>query len=75
MALADTELQILDFEAEFWRTGGSKERAVRERFGMSATRYYQVVNRLLDEPAALAHSPQLVHRLRAARERRLVKPR
>ena len=39
---------------------------------MSATRYYQVLNALLDNPAALEADPMLVKRLRrmrAARQR------
>ncbi|HVT22265.1 MAG TPA: DUF3263 domain-containing protein, partial [Mycobacteriales bacterium] len=39
---------------------------------MSATRYYQVLNALLDRPEALAADPMLVKRLRrmrAARQR------
>jgi hypothetical protein len=39
---------------------------------MSATRYYQVLNALIDQPAALAYDPLLIkrlRRLRAARQR------
>jgi hypothetical protein len=39
---------------------------------MSATRYYQVLNALIDRPEALAFDPLLVRRLRrlrAARQR------
>ena len=51
---------------------GSKERAIRDEFDLSATRYYQQLNALLDTQAALAHNPLLVNRLlrlRAARRR------
>ena len=44
--------------------------AVRELFDMSPTRYYQVLNALIDEPAALAHDPMLVKRLRRLRQSR-----
>lgn len=55
---------ILDFEAGgTWTYAGLKEQAIRERFDMSATRYYQVLNGLLDDPAALAYAPLLVRRL------------
>lgn len=65
--------EILDFEREWWRVPGPKERAVRERFGLSAARYYQLLNRLIDTPEALRYDPMLVRRLRrlrAARRRR-----
>ena len=37
---------------------------------MSATRYYQLLNELIDRPEALAFDPVLVKRLRAQRARR-----
>jgi hypothetical protein len=37
---------------------------------MSSTRYYQVLNALIDNPAALAHDPMLVKRLRRLRASR-----
>ncbi|MFE6849509.1 DUF3263 domain-containing protein, partial [Streptomyces sp. NPDC057674] len=47
---------------------GAKERAVRETLGLSPTRYYQLLNALLDDPRALAHDPVTVNRLRRVRE-------
>jgi hypothetical protein len=61
---------ILDFERQWWRYAGAKEQAVRELFGMSATRYYQVLNALIDRPDALVHDPMLVKRLRRLRASR-----
>ncbi|MEV0845147.1 DUF3263 domain-containing protein [Streptomyces sp. NPDC049954] len=49
---------------------GAKERAVRERLGMSPTRYYQLLNALLDDPRALKHDPVTVNRLRRVRDAR-----
>lgn len=69
--LTDTETQILDFERQRWKYPGAKESAIRTQFDMNATRYYQVLNALLDRPEALAHDPMLVRRLqrlRAARQ-------
>ena len=66
------EREMLAFERQWWRYAGAKEEAIRERFGMSATRYYQVLNALVDRPVALAVDPLLVRRLRrmrAARQR------
>ncbi|MBB5786580.1 hypothetical protein HD601_001155 [Jiangella mangrovi] len=64
------ERAILDFEHRWWKYPGAKEQAVRREFGMSATRYYQVLNALIDRPEALAHDPLLVRRLRRQRSRR-----
>jgi hypothetical protein len=61
---------IIDFEREWWRATPSKEAAIRERFGMSPARYYQALNRLLDQPEALSYDPMLVRRLRRLREAR-----
>ncbi|MER5865748.1 DUF3263 domain-containing protein [Kitasatospora sp. NPDC002040] len=66
--LTDRELAVLALEARSWRTTGAKERAVREELDLSATRYYQILNRLLDRQEALAHDPVLVNRLRRIRE-------
>ena len=69
-ALERREREILAFEAQWWKFAGAKEQAVRELFGMSATRYYQVLNALLDRPEALAEDPLLVRRLRRLRSSR-----
>ncbi len=68
--LSDRDRQILEFERQWWRYAGAKEQAVRELFDLSATRYYQVLNGLLDNPAALAFDPMLVKRLRRMRASR-----
>ena len=71
-ALTEREQEILAFERQWWKYAGAKEQAIRELFDMSATRYYQVLNSLLDRPEALAFDPMLVkrlRRLRAARQR------
>ena len=70
--LSERDRGILDFERQWWKYAGAKETAVREKFDMSSTRYYQVLNALIDRPEALAHDPLLVRRLRrlrAARQR------
>lgn len=67
MAPSELEQRILAFEGQWWRHAGAKEQAIRDTFGLSPTRYYQRLNRLLDEPAALAHDPVLVNRLRRLR--------
>lgn len=68
--LSERDAQILAFERQWWKFAGAKEQAIRDQFAMSATRYYQVLNALLDEPAALANDPLLVKRLRRLRATR-----
>ncbi len=70
--LSDRDRAILEFERQWWKYAGAKEQAVRELFDMSATRYYQILNALIDTPEALAFDPMLVKRLgrlRASRQR------
>jgi hypothetical protein len=70
--LSARDTEILAFERQWWKYAGAKEQAVREKFDMSATRYYQVLNALIDKPEALVADPLLVRRLRrlrAARQR------
>jgi hypothetical protein len=61
---------ILSFERQWWKYAGAKEEAIKELFDMSATRYYQVLNALVDRPEALAADPMLVKRLRRLRASR-----
>lgn len=68
--LAARELEILDFERQWWKYAGAKEAAIREKFDMSATRYYQVLNALIDRPEAHEAEPLLVARLRRLRRLR-----
>jgi hypothetical protein len=70
--LSDRDRQIIAFERQWWKYAGAKEQAIRELFDMSATRYYQVLNALIDNPAALEADPMLIkrlNRLRATRQR------
>lgn len=69
--LTDRERAILDFERQWWRHPGAKEQTMRDLFGMPATRYYQVLNALIDRPEAFVHDPMLVKRLRRVRSRRM----
>src|SRR3954464_13841618 len=68
--LSAREREVLAFERQWWKYAGAKEQAVRELFDMSATRYYQLLNALIDRPEALAHDPMLVKRLRRMRQTR-----
>jgi hypothetical protein len=68
--LGARDQDILAFERQWWKYAGAKETAIRESFDMSATRYYQVLNALIDRPEALAADPLLVRRLRRMRAER-----
>jgi hypothetical protein len=68
--LSRRDREILAFERQWWKYAGAKEQAIRELFDMSTTRYYQVLNALIDTPAALAADPMLVKRLRRLRATR-----
>ncbi|WP_018177672.1 DUF3263 domain-containing protein [Jongsikchunia kroppenstedtii] len=68
--LTRREHDVLSFERQWWKYAGAKEEAIKELFDMSATRYYQVLNALVDRPEALAADPMLVKRLRRLRASR-----
>jgi hypothetical protein len=68
--LTRREHDILAFERQWWKYAGSKETAIKELFDMSSTRYYQVLNALIDHPGALEHDPMLIKRLRRLRASR-----
>jgi hypothetical protein len=68
--LSARDREILAFERQWWKYAGAKEQAIRELFDMSATRYYQVLNALIDTPEALEADPMLVKRLRRLRASR-----
>lgn len=65
--LSERDQEILAFERQWWKYAGAKEQAIRDLFDMSATRYYQVLNALIDRPEALVCDPMLVKRLRRLR--------
>jgi hypothetical protein len=68
--LSDQDLAVLDIARRQWAGPGARERAVRERLGLSPTRYFQLLGALLDDPRALARDPVTVNRLRRARDAR-----
>ncbi|GAB2640605.1 DUF3263 domain-containing protein [Gordonia jinhuaensis] len=68
--LTRREHDVLAFERQWWKYAGAKEEAIKELFGLSATRYYQILNALVDRPEALAADPMLVKRLRRLRASR-----
>jgi Protein of unknown function (DUF3263) len=70
-ALSERDVAMLEFESRWSRHTGAKEEAIKRLFGLSAARYYQVLNVVIDSPAAVRHDPMLVRRLQRARETRL----
>jgi hypothetical protein len=66
--LDQRSIEVLDFEREAWMLSVTKERAIRERFGFSPSRYHQLLHRVIDRPEALVYDPMLVRRLRRVRE-------
>lgn len=68
--LSDEDIAILDFEENWFRSTVPREQAIMERFGISATRYYQRLNTLIDMGPALEARPLLVKRMRRLRSQR-----
>lgn len=68
--LSDRDERILAFERQWWKHAGAKEDAIRAEFGLSPARYYQLLNAVIDLPAAVRHDPMLVRRLLRVREAR-----
>ena len=70
MELTDRDRAILDFERSWWNESGPKEALIRERFELSANRYYEILGELLESPEAYEYDPLGVRRLRRMRDRR-----
>lgn len=67
----DLHRQIIDFERTIWKYAGAKEAAIRERFDISPTRYYQLLAWAIEQPEAVQHHAPTVHRLRRLRDKRI----
>ena len=70
VGLSAPDQEILDFENRHWTYAGSKEQGIKDLFDLSSTRYYQLLNQLIDNEAALAYKPLLIKRLRSDLSRR-----
>lgn len=66
-ALSERDQRIIVFERQWWKFEGSKEQAIRDEFGFSPTRYYQLLNELIERPEALVFDPMTVKRIRRLR--------
>lgn len=73
--MTEFEHQIMRFEERWWRLAGSKEAAIKEELGVTATRYYQLLHQLLDRQEVLAAYPVLTKRLRRRMRHRPARPR
>jgi hypothetical protein len=67
--LSERDRAVLDIAGRTFTGPGPRERAIRERLGLSPTAYFQLLNALLDDPRALEYAPGAVNRLRRERER------
>lgn len=67
--LSEQARKILAFETRWWKQPGAREQAIRDEFGLTSIRYHQLLNALLDNPAAREHDPLLVGRLCRQRDR------
>lgn len=70
MGLSERERAILEFEGSWWIEPGPKEAAIKDRLGLSASRYREILAGLIDSEDAEQASPLLVRRLRRDRDRR-----
>ena len=61
--LSDIDQQMLEFEKRSWHYAGAKDRDISDTFGMTPTRYYQKLARLITTEQAYAYDPMLVERL------------
>jgi hypothetical protein len=68
--LSERERAILDFERHWWKHAGAKEVTIKELFDLTPTRYYELLNSVIDRPEALSADPMLVKRLRRMRDAR-----
>ena len=68
--MTDLDRLILDIEGRLYRHPGAKAQAIHDETGLTETRYYQRLNRLLDTEAALEAAPVTVNRLRRLRAAR-----
>ncbi|MFT4199826.1 DUF3263 domain-containing protein [Gordonia sp. (in: high G+C Gram-positive bacteria)] len=68
--MTDDDKALLDFAEKWWRQAGAQHDAIDRELGLTPTRYFQRLNALLDDPEALAYSPQLVRRLQRIRSQR-----
>ncbi|MBD8704517.1 MULTISPECIES: DUF3263 domain-containing protein [Frigoribacterium] len=70
IGLSERDRAILDLEQSTTGSARQKEAVIRRDLGLSTARYQQLLNSLIDRPAALAYAPMLVGRLLRLRDAR-----
>lgn len=65
--LTDTQKAMLDVAAQTYKYAGSVDVIAKERFGLTPTRFWQEINRLIQTEAAVAYRPEAVRRLNLRR--------
>ncbi|MDQ1127545.1 hypothetical protein QE428_002578 [Microbacterium sp. SORGH_AS 505] len=65
-----TTSELLAFESRHPNPPPDKQLAIEAELGVTAARYYQLLGRVVDDPAAAELEPMLVHRLRRLRRLR-----
>jgi hypothetical protein len=70
MALSAREVAILDFERMWRHLPGPKHVEIRQRLQMSPSRYYELLNEVIDSPEAEEHDVLTVRRARRVRDQR-----
>jgi hypothetical protein len=69
-ALSARDRAILDLEQSATASPGQREALIRRELGLGVARYQQLLNSLIDRPAALAYAPLVVGRLQRLRDQR-----
>ncbi len=70
MPLSDRDRALLDFESRWNGHSAAKEEAIRRELTLTPARFYQLLERVIDQPDAAEYDAMLVHRLRRLREAR-----
>lgn len=65
--LTDQQKAMLDLASEHFKHAGSLDSAAMERFGMTPTRYWQEINRIIQTESAVAYRPSTVDQLKTRR--------
>lgn len=64
------DLEVLEFARAWWKYPGRRDAAILERFGITATRFFSRLNRIIDDHRAQVYDAQLVNQLRDKRAHR-----
>jgi hypothetical protein len=68
VSLTDRDRRVLDIAGRTYTYANSREGTIRVELDLSWTEYNVILNRLLDDPDALAYAPSTVNRLRRQRD-------